>query len=163
MEPIAIRYRMTEPEFMKACNAHWTVHRQSTVSNVIAGAVAIVLGLTLLFVVFWLALFLAAIGGVLLLTTWLRSVFWRKAFREAKKYNDDIAVVIKEDCVHVESAEGKSDLKWDFFTWYLDAPEHILLYMTKRTFSVIPKSAFQDEQRIQSFVDLVKAKLKRIR
>ena len=154
---------MSEPEFMKACNNHWSAHRQGTTSNLIVSFVAIVLGLAFLFFTFWIAISLAAIGGVLLLITWLRSFLWRRAFREAKKYSEDIAVVIKDNSVNVESAEGKSDLKWDFFTWYLDTPEYVLLYMTKRSFSVIPKSAFQNEQGVQAFVDLVKSKLKKIR
>ena len=163
MESVTIRYRITEPEFMRACNAHWSAHRQGTVSNLMASAAAIVLGLALLFFVSWFALILVAVGGVLLFITWLRSFLWHRAFREAKKYNEDIAVVIKDDSVHVESAEGKSNLNWNFFTWYLDTPEHVLLYLTKRNFSVIPKSAFQDEQVVQSFVDLVRSKLRKIR
>ena len=163
MEPISIRYRMTEPEFMKACNAHWSAHHSSTLSNVIAGVVAIVAGLALLFFLFWLALVVVAVGSLLLIITWLRSFLWRKAFRDAKKYNNDISVVIKDDVIHIESIEGKSDLKWGFFTWYLDTPGYILLYMTKRNFSIIPKAAFQDETQIKLFVDLVKSKLKKIR
>lgn len=163
MEPIEIKYRITEPEFMTACNAHWSAHRQSTVSNVVTGAIGLILGLLLLSFLFWFALFLATVGAILLAITWIRSVIWRRAFRDAKKYNEDISVVIKDDSVHVESAEGKSDLNWDFFTWYLDAPEHVLLYMTKRSFSVIPKSAFQNKQGLQSFINLAESKLKKIR
>ena len=154
---------MTESEFMMACNAHWTAHRQSTLSNVIAGAVAVTVGLALLFLTLWLAIFLATAGSILLLITLLRSLFWRRAFRDAKKYNNDISVIIKDDSVHVESAEGKSDLNWDFFTWYLETPDHVLLYMTKRSFSVIPKAAFQNDGNVQTFVNLVESKLKKIR
>jgi hypothetical protein len=83
--------------------------------------------------------------------------------RDAKKYNEDISVVITDDSIHVETAEGKSDLNWGFFTSYLGTPEHMLLYMTRRSFSVIPKSAFPDKQRVQIFVDLVNYKLTKIR
>ena len=163
MEHITIRYRLSEPEFMKACNAHWSVHHQSTTSHLVKSTIAIVFGVILLFFMLWIGIILAAVGGMLLLITLLRSIVWRRAFRDAKKYHDDISVVIKDDSLHVESAEGKSDLNWDFFTWYLDTPAHVLLYMTKRSFSVIPKSAFQNEQSVQSFLNLVKSKLERIR
>jgi hypothetical protein len=162
MEPISIRYRLTEPEFMRACNAHWSVHRQSTLANLILGTVAILLGLILLFFTFWVALFLAIVGSILLLITWLRSLLWRRAFREAKKYNDDVSVVIKDDAIHVENAEGKSDLNWAFFTWYLDIPDHILLYATKKNFSVIPKRSFPDTRSIDRFLEIVEKKLKKI-
>ena len=163
MDPISIRYRMTEPEFMRACGAHWSAHRQGTMSNVITGLVGVAFGLAMLFFIFWLALILVVVGGALILITGIRSLLWRKAFRDAKKYNADISVVVNDDSVHIESAEGKSDLNWKFFTWYLDTPEHVLLYMTKRSFSVIPKSAFQNEQCAQGIVNLVKTKLEQIR
>jgi hypothetical protein len=163
MDPISIRYRMTAPEFMTACDAHWSANGQGSRSNVITGIIGLILGLALLSILFWLALLLVAVGAILLAITWVRSLIWRRAFRAAKKYNADISVVIKDDCVHVENAEGKSDLNWSFFTWYRDTPDHVLLYMTKRSFSVIPKSAFPDQQRVQTFVDLVKSKLEKAR
>jgi hypothetical protein len=163
MEPISIRYRLSEPEFMTACDAHWSAQRTSTLSNVITAAVMFVVGLVTLFFMFWLATVLFAVGGLLLLITWLRSLLWRKLFREAKKYNDDISVTIDDDTVRVESAVGKSDLDWNFFTWYLDTPEHVLLYMTKRNFSVIPKKAFRDTQQVDSFLEVVRKRLKSIK
>ncbi len=163
MEPFSIRFRLTEAEFIKACNAHWSAHHQGTLSNAICGTAAFVLGVALLFFIFWPALILMAAGGILLSMIGLRTFLWRRAFRDAKKYTQDISVVINDDFIHVETAEGKSDLNWNFFTWYLDTTEHVLLYVTKRNFSVIPKSAFQDNERVQTFVDLVKAKLKKIR
>jgi len=154
---------MTEPEFMRACNAHWSAHHHSTASNLVISATAIILGSALLLFTFWLALILAIAGGMLLFLTWFRYFVWRRAFRESKRFNDDIAIAVDNESIHIESAEGKSDLKWGFYTWYLDTPEHVLLYMTKRSFSVIPKSAFKDEQHTQGFVDLVRSKLKRIK
>lgn len=160
MKPIAIRYRMTEQEFMQACDAHWSTQHQGITSNVITGLVCLLFGLAMLFLLlFWLAIILATVGCILFLITGARSLLWRRAFRDAKKYNEDIAVVIRDDSIHVESAEGTSDLNWNFFTGYLDTREFVLLYMTKRSFSVIPKSAFHDELSVQTFVDLVKSKL----
>jgi len=138
-------------------------HRHSTASNLVIGVFATVLGLALLYFTFLLALILAVVGGLLLFLTWLRYFLWRRAFREAKRFNDDIAITMNDDSLHVESAEGKSDLKWGFYTWYLDTPEHVLLYMTKRNFSVIPKSAFQDDAQIQGFMNLVRSKLGKIK
>jgi len=163
MDPITIRYRLNEPEFMRACGAHWASLRLGTLHNVITGLLIVLLGVGMLSFLFWLALILAVVGGVLILMTGVRSLLWRKAFRDAKKYNKDISVIIKEDSVHVESAEGKSDLNWGFFSWYLDTPDYVLLYMTRRSFSVIPKSAFRDARDLQAFVDIVKSKLEKIK
>lgn len=163
MEPVSVRYRLTEPEFISACNAHWSAHRQGTVPNVIVGLLGGAIGFALLLIAFWIAVFLIAAGALLLTIIGVRSLLWRRSFREAKKYTDDIAVVFQDDLVRVESAEGRSDLNWDFFNWYLDTPDCILLYTTKRHFSIIPKKSFQDSRSVQLVLELAGKRLIPIR
>lgn len=154
---------MTEKEFMTVCGLHWSANRQGTRSNTIVGLAGLVIGFVALLLLFWMGALLIAVGALLLLATWVRSLLWQRAFHEAKKYNSDIAVRISDDCLHVESAVGKSDLNWNFFTWYRDTPDHVLLYMTKRNFSIIPKKSFPDRESLDSFLDLVRARLKNLR
>ena len=162
MEPISIRYRLTEAEFMAACNAHWSARHQGTLSNLIAGGAGMVLGLVLFACSYrWWGEFLVWLGILLLVITGLRWFLWRRAFRETKKFTDEIAVVFQEETIHVESTEGKSDLNWSFYTWYLEAPGQILLYTTKRHFSVIPKPAFPDAASLARFLELIGKKLKK--
>ena len=163
MEPISIRYKITEPEYMKACSAHWSAQGYGTISNLIWGFLAIAFGIVFLTFIFWLAVFFFICGGILLFLLLIRTFIWRRAFRDTKKFHNDIFVEFKDDSIHSENLEGKSDLNWSFYSWYLDTPDHVLLYMTKRSFSVIPKSAFKDEHSLQAFINTVKSKLKRIR
>jgi hypothetical protein len=148
---------------MSACNAHWSAHRQGTLSNLIVGGVGVAIGLISFALSLWLAIFVISAGASLLIMTWARFLLWRRFFREAKKYNDDVSVVFRDDAVHVESAEGKSDLNWDFFSWYLDTADYVLLYTTKRQFSVVPKKSFPDSESLRRFLEQVEKKLKRIR
>ena len=163
MKPIQVRYRLTLPEFMSACNAHWRAQRLGTLSNIITGVIGVVLGIFLLALFFWLAIVAIAAGVLLLFMTGIRWVLWRRAFRDARKYTDDILVRFDNDIVHVESSEGKSDLRWNFFTWYLETSTHVLLYTTRRNFSVLPKVSFQDAQSAEEFMNIVRAKLQKIR
>jgi hypothetical protein len=91
--------------------------------------------------------------------TALRSYTWRRAFRGAKKYTDNILLEVSTDGLHVECADGTSDLKWSFFSWYLDTPDYVMLYITKHRFSVIPKKAFADDGRLAQFMELVENNL----
>lgn len=162
MEPIEIRFRLTESEFMSACNAHWSTCRQGTSTHLIIGTACIFIGLALLGYMFWIALVATTAGALFFLILGLRSVLWRRAFREAKKYHGEISVTFSENGVHVESVEGKSDLKWSFYSWHLETSNFMILHMTKRAFSVIPKAAFQESKQWQQFVDLVRSKLEKI-
>jgi len=148
---------------MSACNAHWTAHRQGAKGNLIIGFVGLVVGLVFIASMFWIAVLILIAGSVLIFITLLRSFLWKRAFRDAKKYNNDISITFNDDLIRVESAAGKSDLKWGFYSWYLDTPEYILLYMTKRNFSVIPKSAFNDSVNAGQFIETIKTRLKSIR
>ncbi|NJL86984.1 MAG: YcxB family protein [Leptolyngbyaceae cyanobacterium SM1_1_3] len=106
-----------------------------------------------------MALALITLGCALLGLIGLRQVIWRRAFWDARKYHGEIFVTFSSDRIHVESLEGESNLKWGFFSAYLDTPKYILLYTTKRDFSVIPKSAFDEPQAEEAFRLLVTSKL----
>ena len=158
---ISITYRLSMTDFMRACEAHWRAQRLGTTSNAITSALSLSVGISLwlLFNWFWLALILVISGAMLLGLIGIRQMLWRKAFRDARKYQGDISLSFSDKGVRVETLEGTSDLNWGFYSWFLDAPEHILLYMSKKTFSVIPKSAFNGSQTEDEFRHLVMSKL----
>jgi hypothetical protein len=153
--PLELRYSLTLPEFMAAANAHWRRRGAGTVSCVVTAVLACLVGLLARTVVPTLSVVILVMGLVLLLITVVRSYTWRKAYREARKYTDSIRLVVSDDGIHVESAEGVSDLRWTFYSKYLVTPDYILLYMTSHAFSVIPMSAFADEADASRFRQLV--------
>ena len=163
MDPIEIRYTLTQDEFMKACSAHWRAHRQGTSSQVIAGSVGVVMAIVAWDLVHILAVALLVVGLLIWCVPVLRWLLYRRAFREAKKYTEDIHAVFSHDGIHIDSAEGTSDLNWGFYSKYIETPDFVLLYMTRHQFSVIPKSAFTGADQALRFVDLVDSRLERSR
>lgn len=162
MTPIVITYRLTLPEFMTACNAHWSIHKQGSRTNAILGVIAIAVGLALWPFSSWSAFFLV-LGLVLLLLVIGRSILWRRAFQDAKKFAGDISVTFGDEKIHVDTTDGVSDFNWSIYNGYLDTPEYVLLYLTRRSFSVIPKSAFANANSQREFMSLVDSKLPRVR
>lgn len=158
MSPIAITYRLALPEFMAASESHWSTHKQGSRTNVMLAVVGVLLGCVWLPFNSWGAFPLVA-GIVLFLMVLVRSFLWRRAYREATKFAGDIAVTFSDENIHVVTNDGVSDLKWSVYTGYLDAPDFVLLYMTSRAFSVIPKSAFASVPAQREFVNLVDSKL----
>ena len=163
MNPIEIHYTLTLSEFMAACSAHWKATRQSTLSQMIAGIVGVGVGIAVMNFIRWLAIALVIVGVLIWSVSWLRWILYRRAFRESKKYTENIHAVFSHDGIHIDSAAGTSDLKWEFYSKYLDSRDFVLLYMTRQQFSVIPKSAFADEHETKRFVDLVDSRLERAR
>ncbi|WP_353572149.1 YcxB family protein [Candidatus Albibeggiatoa sp. nov. BB20] len=160
MTPISIQYRLTESEFMAVCYANWTVQGSRPQWDIMVGVVFCVIGLSTLIAHFLLGLFIIGCGAILLSIVLIRSFLWRKAFRDTPKYNEPISIVFQQDMIYVKTIQGESYLNWNTYAWYLDTSHFVLLYMTKKYFSVIPKAAFQDQAQIKTFLDLIQSKLK---
>lgn len=163
MDPIDIRYSLSLDGYLAACRAHWHAHRQGNLLHGSAGVIGLGIGIYVLtFNQVWGVLFLT-LSGLLLLLTWLRGVLCRQGYQQSRKYTQPIRVVFSEETIHVESAEGVSDLKWSAYSRFHVAPRFILLYLTKRSFSVIPREAFADAAEEQRFLSLLEAKLSPLR
>jgi hypothetical protein len=165
MNPIEIHYTLTLSQYMAACAAHWKAHRQGTLTQFLVGSIGVGVGLATIKFVAWppISYALVAMGVAIWMVPILRSWLYRRAYREAKKYTENIHATFTTQGIHIESAEGKSDLKWSFYSKYLNARDYVLLYMTRQSFSVIPKSAFADESEAERFIRLVDANLERTR
>lgn len=165
MNPIEIHYTLTLAEFMRACSAHWRATRQGTAFQFAAGLIGVAVGAIALEFDFvrWLSIALIVVGVAIWSVAILRWIVYRRAFFEAKKYTENIHAVFSHDGIHIDSAEGTSDLKWTFYSKYRETREFVLLYMTRHQFSVIPKSALADENEVKRFVDLVDSRIERAR
>ncbi len=162
MTPIKVTYRLTLQEFMGACHAHWNARKQGARANSILGVIGILVGAVLL-PFHWIASLLILVGIVLIALVIGRSLIWRHAFLDNKKFTAPISLIFEDETIHVETIEGTSDLKWSVYCGYSETPECILLYTTPRTFSVIPKSAFADVNQVRDFINLVGSKLPTIK
>ncbi len=150
MEPIRASYEVSEDDFMKACDRHWKAHGQSGTKLTLAGLASVTIGGVIAWYFPWgllhmLALAVVGLGGLLAAIVPLRFFIWRRAYREAKKFREAITIEFSDDIIHVESAAGISDLKWDAYNRCLVTPDFFILYMAKHTFSVIPRTAFSPD------------------
>lgn len=164
MTSIKATYAVTEADFMKACEAHWRALRQGSALTTLIGLGSVVLGATVAWIYPWglahkLSLAIVGLGGLFPLIVIVRYFIWRKAYRDARKFQDAISIEFGEDVIHVESAAGVSDLKWEAYHRYLETPDFYILYMAKHAFSVIPKGAFSSEDR-DRLVQLFRRKLR---
>ena len=161
MLPVAITYQLTLPEFMTACNAHWVARKQGSRLHLIQGLIACVLGMALWPIHAW-CLILVLPGAALILMVVGRSILWRRAFHQARKFSGEISIRFTDEIIHVETIDGVSELKWSIYCEYLDIPDFVLLYLTPQSFSVIPKSAFLNPIDRQNFINLVNRKLRSV-
>ena len=165
MNPIEIHYTLSLQQFMQACSYHWNATWQGNRLQFGAGLLGLVVGVLSLEIlsVDWLAIALIIVSIAIWGVAILRWFVSRYMYRAAKKYTENITAIFSHDGIHVESAEGTSDLRWTFYSKYRDTPNYVLLYVTWQQFSIIPKSAFADENELKRFVDLVDSRIERAR
>ncbi len=162
MDTISVKYRLIEQEYTAACNFHWNKLKLGNKGNAITSVICIILGLSIIsFEPIW-GTVPCVLAILLLAFIPIRSFLWKKAFNSAKQYKDDIRLDINSEGIKVEHILGKSDLNWDFYNLFLETPNSILLYMSKHSFSVIPKKPFIETNRLDDFLSLIQENLKEI-
>lgn len=157
MNAYHLKYSISEAEFLEAYEAHWRIKKQSSKSNLIYGVVALLLGGALYFYIGWIGVLLAAVGAILIVMVMLRRFLHIRAYRENKKYRDQIEVVFTEEKIEVRSNDGESKLNWSVFQKYVDTQHFLLLYISSNSFSIIPKQAFKDD--LDPFLEFAKNKI----
>lgn len=156
MKEFRLRYAITEKDFMEAYEAHWKSNRQSTRSTVIPGIIGMVAGIAYTQKSPGWGIALAGLGFGLVLVAVLRRYLHVRAFRENPKFGAEIETVFSEENVEVKSAVGESSLEWSIFENVRETPRFVLLYLSPRSFSIIPKSVLGG--RLDEFLELTKRK-----
>lgn len=161
MTKTTIRYTLSEAQFMHAAGALWSYEAIGTKGNLILAILAAAAGPTLLIYgqpLGWLCLAMAAFFVIL---TWARSYIWRRAYRKMEKYSAPITASFGPDHVSVDSAQGASELPWDYFKSYAETPDYIFLFAPRRGLSIIPKTAFETEDQLDQTRSHIEANLPR--
>lgn len=159
--PLRATYRLSEAEFMNACELHWKARGQGAAMGTGIGLAAVLLGAFLAWrypfgLTYKLSLAIVALGGLFPVVILIRGWIWRRAYRGAKKFHDNITIAFDEDTIHVETAAGVSDLNWGAYNRFREFGDFFILYISAHNFSVIPSSAFAESDR-----DELRALLKR--
>jgi YcxB-like protein len=110
-------------------------------------------------------------GGVLLwflfaygplLTIWL-DLFYKirltRAFKTQSSLNEKFAFTFDEEGTYYKRALSSSQQKWAFYHSMLEGQNVFLLFINKKTYYVIPKRCFANEDEIASFRNLAKSKI----
>lgn len=75
---------------------------------------------------------------------WLPALIYRKS----KTFKDHFAVSIEEDHFFINTATGQKSWAWREFSSYYETPGFFHLYFDSKTFFLIPKDAFEQEEML---------------
>jgi len=151
--PISLSFRYSEIDYVRAFCAHYAdrLRLWLDVCVVVAlGAVGIYLwpslsgkvflGVSIAFAVIFFAAFFVIPSLI---------------FRREPKFRDEYSLTFSPEGIHFQTAHIDSHLAWDLYSRALVDAHSYVLYYGSRTFTVIPKRVFQNNQQQEAFDQLL--------
>ena len=80
----------------------------------------------------------------------LMIVFWfllpYMIYRKAETFKDRFKAILSDSEFRIENDRGGRSWNWKEFSTWLESPHFFHLYFNSRSFFIVPKEAFEDEQ-----------------
>ena len=119
----------------------------------------ILLFLALFFLISWPDIFIATACLVIVLFYYIFPVFHMGLSSKNRNFFLQKRCVVSDEGLSITSEISQSSAKWDAFIKWQDIDGFYILYSSRLTFMVIPKSEMSPED-ISSFKALLKSKIK---
>ncbi len=75
---------------------------------------------------------------------WLPAMIYRKS----KTFKDEFTISIEEHHFFIETANGQKSWAWREFSSYFETPGFFHLYFDSKSFFLIPKDAFPEQEQL---------------
>jgi hypothetical protein len=106
-----------------------------------------------------------ALIGIIAMVALVVWAFWYllpvSTYNKAATFKDEIRLRYSEEglMISTRSSEHQRQLSWNNFTQVVETRKFFFLYRDKKSFLLIPTSAFENEDARNNFSDLVKEKI----
>lgn len=77
---------------------------------------------------------------------WLPAMIYRKS----KTFKDEFTISIEENHFFIETAGGQKSWAWREFSSYYETPGFFHLYFDSKSFFLIPKDAFPEQEQLDN-------------
>jgi hypothetical protein len=88
---------------------------------------------------------------------WLPAMIYRKS----KTFKDEFTVSIEENHFFIDTAMGQKSWAWREFASYYETPGFFHLYFDSKSFFLIPKDAFDDDEMLEKARSIFRGHIKR--
>ena len=151
--PVSLSFRYSEIDYVRALRAHYADRLRlwlDICAAVAVGAAGIYLWPSLSSKVF--------LGASIAFAVILLAAFFvipPLIFRREPKFRDKYSLTFSPEGIHFQTAHIDSHLAWDLYSRALVDAHSYVLYYGSRTFTVIPKRVFQNNQQQEAFDQLL--------
>lgn len=158
---VTLTYSISNDEFMRAARVVWSYQGIGDRGNIALAILCVIAGALMLGYQLWTGWIWIGAGGLFATITVARNAIWQRAYPKMVKYTAPITATLCDTAVETTSAEGHSRLPWTKFRTYAETPDYFFLFLDRRRFSILPKSALSDDLEIDALRELITANLPR--
>jgi len=81
-------------------------------------------------------------------------------YKRSKTFQDSFTVILEEDHLFINTEKGQKSWAWREFSNYMETPGFFHLYFDAKSFLLLPKDVFKDDNQIASARHLFQDKIK---
>ena len=163
MEIIEVRFQYTEKEYIQASRQYMFMSKLLKKSDIILPFVLLPLSVLYMFLAdfnVWSIIICVCAWLYLVVIGALYYLIPKVTYKQNAKFREEYYLAFSGEGIRFQTNTINSDLQWDVYKDMLENEEYFYLCQNKQMYSVIPKSAFQDESQVQQFKELVLGKVK---
>jgi hypothetical protein len=156
---LAIRYE--KGKVLQALRYHFISRREIKLMiilvNVFAILAAILFALKLISPLPFLMSSVLWISMMVAFWLWLPALIYRKS----RTFKDQFDVIISDQHFFIETPQSKKSWAWREFSSFYETPGFFHLYFDSRTFFLVPKSAFPDQESLDEARKIFKQEIRK--
>ena len=163
MEIIEVRFQYTEKEYIQASRQYMFMSKLLKKSDIILPFVFLPLSVLYMFLAdfnVWSIIICVSAWLYLVVIGASYYLIPKVTYKQNAKFREEYYLAFSGEGIRFQTNTINSDLQWDVYKDMLENEEYFYLCQNKQMYSVIPKSAFQDESQVQQFKELVLGKVK---
>lgn len=158
---LSIKYYNNQKEFTEAMNLYYS-KTQKRLFDIVLGLVLSLISIPLFLFIepSYSFIFLFCVGLFLFLFSLFKgSIYSKIRFLKDKKFNDEYEINFNDQGIQFKTVSINSEIKWDFYSKVWETQKFFFLFYGKELFSLLPKRAFQNNENVIEFRELIKRKI----
>jgi len=153
-----LEYRLTFNDFLEANQAHLKSHGFLYLFLWVVSGLMVVVGLaSLLIGDIWNFCFSVILGICINPSFYLLQRYClARTWKSQRCIREPVTLEVTEEGLTLSSPYFQSNLKWQIYTGFLETKNLFMVYQSERLFNLFPKRAFNSDEQINEFRELLR-------
>lgn len=89
----------------------------------------------------------------------LRNYFFSRTWKGFHNFHHPITIEVDEEQLKLQTINCESTIRWQLYIKAIETKNLFMIYQVKELFNIIPKRAFNSDEQIDEFRDLLQTKI----